>query len=88
MSRKNAIAAAFSAGAAGVLLSSAPVLAEEAAAPATAPAAAGDGPPTDWGLTKQYYPVSVFVALCCICLWLRLHLLITERRQLYEYITQ
>lgn len=88
MSRKNAIAAAFSAGAAGLLLSSAPVLAEEAAAPAKAPAAAGDGPPTDWGLTKQYYPVSVFVALYCIRSWIRFHLLIMERRQLYEYMTQ
>lgn len=56
MSRNNAIAS-FSAGAAAVLLGSVPVLAaDEAAAPA-ATATASDGPPTDWGLTKQYYPV-------------------------------
>eukprot|EP00904_Undaria_pinnatifida_P007382 jgi/Undpi1/3774/HiC_scaffold_16.g07143.m1 len=55
MSRKNAIAS-FSVGAAAVLLGSVPTLAaDEAAAPA-APATATDGPPTDWGLTKQYYP--------------------------------
>lgn len=66
MSRKNAIAA-FSAGAAGLLLGSAVAVpsvfaAEEASAPAAAPAAARDSPPTDWGLTKQYYPVRV-----CVC---------------------
>lgn len=61
MSRKSAIAA-FSAGAAGLLLGSAPVIAaEEAAAPPAAPAE-GDGPPTDWGLTRQYYPVSTTTA--------------------------
>lgn len=59
MSRKNAIAS-FSVGAAAVLLGSVPTLAaDEAAAPA-APATATDGPPTDWGLTKQYYPVRGF----------------------------
>eukprot|EP00903_Cladosiphon_okamuranus_P013551 g12622.t2 len=58
MTRKDAIAA-FSAGA-GALLGAATVpaaafAAEEAAAPTEAPVAS-DGPPTDWGLTKQYYP--------------------------------
>lgn len=59
MSRKDAIAA-FSAGAAAVLgaaaVPAAVFAAEEAAAPAEAPVVS-DGPPTDWGLTKQYYPV-------------------------------
>ncbi|CBN76956.1 photosystem II 11 kDa protein [Ectocarpus siliculosus] len=58
MSRKNAIAA-FSAGAAAVLgaaaVPAAVFAAEEAAAPAPA-AVSEDGPPSDWGLTKQYYP--------------------------------
>ncbi|CAM9293407.1 unnamed protein product [Hapterophycus canaliculatus] len=56
MSRKNAIAA-FSAGAAALLGAAAVpavVFAEEAAAPAAT--AVSEGPPTDWGLTKQYYP--------------------------------
>lgn len=53
MCRKNMIAA-FSAGAAGVLLGSEAILAaEEVAAPPET-----TGPPTDWGLTKQYYTVS------------------------------
>ncbi|CAN0361746.1 unnamed protein product [Pylaiella littoralis] len=59
VSRKNAIAA-FSAGAAAMLgaaaVPAAVFAAEEAAAPAVAPAATSDGPPKDWGLTKQYYP--------------------------------
>ncbi|CAM9784494.1 unnamed protein product [Scytosiphon promiscuus] len=56
MSRKNAIAA-FSAGAAALLGAAAVpavVFAEEAVAPAAT--AVSEGPPTDWGLTKQYYP--------------------------------
>lgn len=60
MSRKDAIAA-FSAGAAAVLgaaaVPAAVFAAEEAAAPPAAAPAVSDGPPTDWGLTKQYYPV-------------------------------
>ena len=60
MSRKDAIAA-FSAGAAAVLgaaaVPAAVFAAEEAAAPTEAAPAVSDGPPTDWGLTKQYYPV-------------------------------
>lgn len=62
MSRKNAIAA-FSAGAAAMLgaaaVPAAVFAAEEAAAPAAAaPETTADGVPKDWGLTKQYYPVS------------------------------
>jgi len=55
VSRKNAIAS-FATGAAALLgAAAAPavVFADEAAAPPAVP----DGPPNDWGLTKQYYPV-------------------------------
>lgn len=60
MSREDAIAA-FSAGAAAVLgaaaVPAAVFAAEEATATADAAPAVSAGPPTDWGLTKQYYPV-------------------------------
>lgn len=53
--------AAFSAGATGVLVgAAAPAFAAEEA---TAPAVDESGPPTDWGLTKQYYPVSTVCRL-------------------------
>lgn len=56
ISRKDALSA-FTAAAVGVALGVSPALADEAA-PAQA-----EGPPTDWGLTKQYYPVGFVLHL-------------------------
>lgn len=62
MTRKDALAA-FAAAATGAAIVSAAPLAAFADETATLEMSV-DSVPTDWGLTRQYYPVSIFSRLC------------------------